>query len=200
MMKHPRDDGFTLVETLVALVVLGFIIVGLAQGLRFGLTAWGLQTRTIADDSALDTTDRVLRYLLAGMEPGYDPHQPAIHGSAHALAFTSELPANAPIGPSRLADIALGVQPGAGLVLHWVPNFHAQWIVPPTPQVTSLLPGVTGITFAYFGPQGKGPAGWLDAWTGNVPPALIRIHLSLIPPGRHWPDIIVAPMRLPDSG
>lgn len=200
MMKHRHDSGFTLVETLVALVVLGFIIVGLAQGLRFGMIAWGLQTKTIAGDSAMDTTDRTLRRLLAGMEPGYDPHHPAIRGSAHALAFTSELPANAPIGPSHLADIALGVQPGAGLVLHWVPNFHAQWLVPPAPQVTSLMPGVTGVTFAYYRGQGKAPAGWLDAWTDNVPPALIRIHLSLTPPGRHWPDIIVAPMRLPDSG
>jgi prepilin-type N-terminal cleavage/methylation domain-containing protein len=77
MMKHRHDSGFTLVETLVALVVLGFIIVGLAQGLRFGMIAWGLQTKTIAGDSAMDTTDRTLRRLLAGMEPGYDPHHPA---------------------------------------------------------------------------------------------------------------------------
>ncbi|GAB0119057.1 PulJ/GspJ family protein [Acidisoma sp. 7E03] len=198
-MTPHRERGFTLVEMLVALVVLGFVIAGLAQGLRFGMSAWALQSKTIAADAALDTTDRVLRSLLARMEPGYDPHQPAIRGLAYAIAFTADLPRNAPIGPSHLADIAIGVQPGMGLVLRWVPEFHAQWITPPRPQVTSLLPGVTAIRFAYYGGQGTDPPAWHDAWTGNVPPLLIRMHLSLTQ-GAPWPDIIVAPMRLPDSG
>lgn len=199
MIPRAGESGFTLVEMLVTLVVLGFVIAGLAQGLHFGMTAWGVQTATIAQDSALDTTDRALRNLLARMEPGNDPHQPAIRGTDHALEFTAELPANAPIGPLRRADIALAVQPGSGLVLHWSPDFHTQWIVPPRPQVTPLLAGVAAISFGYYGAERSAPAGWHDTWTGDVPPALIRIHLSL-PPGRHWPDIIVAPMRLPDSG
>jgi len=199
MMTRADERGFTLVEMLVALVVLSFVIAGLAQGLHFGMTAWSVQTTTIARDSALDTTDRTLRRLLAGMEPGEDPHHPAISGTADALAFIAELPANAPIAPMRLADIRLAVRPGAGLVLRWSPELHTQWTRPPTPRVTPLLAGVTAIGFAYYGAEGRAPAGWHDSWTGNVPPALIRIHLSL-PAGRRWPDIIVAPMRLPDSG
>jgi general secretion pathway protein J len=194
------DGGFTLVETLVALVVLSFIVLGLAQGLRFGMTAWGLQTRTVDRDSALDTTDRTLRSLLARMEPGYDPHHPAIRGSAHNLEFTAELPVNAPTGPSRLATLALGVEEDQGLVLRWMPQFHAQWLAAPATQTAKLLPAATSVTFAYYRPSGSQPAGWVQDWTGNVPPALIRIHLSLVPASRHWPDIIVAPMRVPDSG
>jgi general secretion pathway protein J len=193
-----QEAGFTLVETLVALVVLGFIVLGLAQGFRFGMTAWDVQSGAIDRDSALDTTDRTLRSLLTRMEPGYDPHHPTIIGTAHTLAFTAELPVNAPTGPTRLATLALGVQPRQGLVLRWQPQFHAQWLVAPSPQTVSLLPKADVITFAYYRPPGeKKPSGWLTDWKGNVPPALIRIHLSLIPSRQHWPDIIVAPMCVP---
>jgi prepilin-type N-terminal cleavage/methylation domain-containing protein len=34
---HRNAAGFTLMETLVSLIVLGFIIGGLAQGMRFGM-------------------------------------------------------------------------------------------------------------------------------------------------------------------
>jgi prepilin-type N-terminal cleavage/methylation domain-containing protein len=40
-----RQKGFTLLELLVALVVLGLLVVGLNQGVRAGLTMWGAQTR-----------------------------------------------------------------------------------------------------------------------------------------------------------
>ena len=193
------DAGFTLVETLVALVILGFIVAGLAQGLRFGLHAWDYQNVAIARDSALDTTDRTLRSLLAGLAPGYDAHDPALVGSSSGLQFMADLPVNAPTGPTRLAKMLLAVQPGRGLVLRWQPEFHAHWLVLPQPHMTVLLSDAESITFAYYRPAGSQPAGWVTSWTGNTPPALIRIHLSLMPHSHHWPDVIVAPMRLPDS-
>ena len=42
-MKRP--NGFTLLEILVALTVLGFLLAGLAQGVHFGLLAWGTEVR-----------------------------------------------------------------------------------------------------------------------------------------------------------
>jgi len=195
-----RDAGFTLVETLVSLVVLGFIVAGLAQGLRFGMSLWDRQARGIDRDSALDSTDRTLRALLARMAPGDDPHAPAIRGDAARLIFTAELPANAPARPTRLADLALSVDAAHRLVLRWTPHLHARRLVPVIPQEATLLPGVRRVTFAYFRPASRRqPAGWVDGWQGVDPPELVRVHIGFDDSSRHWPDVIVAPMREADN-
>ena len=186
-----KDAGFTLLETLVALVVLGFIVAGLAQGLRFGLAAWDRQANTIDRDGALDATDRTLRTLLARMTPGNDPKNPAIEGVSDRVAFTAELPLAAPGATIRLSDMAIGIDGAHRLVLRWMPHLHAKLLVPRRPQEVTLLPGVAAITFGYF----QAASGWSDHWKSNDPPDLVRVHLALSNPNVHWPDVIVAPMQ-----
>jgi general secretion pathway protein J len=192
-----QDSGFTLMETLVALVVLGFIVAGLAQGLRFGLAAWDRQALVIDRDGALDSTDRTLRRLLAGMMPGSDQQNPAIIGTNSRLAFTSTLPQGAPAAPLRLSDIVLSVDAGHRLVMRWVPHLHARLAGSPTPREAVLLPGVSSLGFSYYG-SGKS-TGWTDRWQDNQPPMLVRIHIGFVGNRLHWPDVIVAPMRRQDG-
>ena len=40
--------GFTLLEMLAVLAVLGLLLAGLSQGIRFGLRAWDMQAREVA--------------------------------------------------------------------------------------------------------------------------------------------------------
>jgi general secretion pathway protein J len=190
-----KEAGFTLLETLVALVVLGFVVAGLAQGLRFGLAAWDRQSTAIDHDGALDTTDRTLRTLLARMAPGNDPHKPAIQGEPDRIAFTSELPFAAPAKPLRLSNVAIGVDGAHRLVLRWTPHVHAKLLAPLQPQEVALLPGVASIKFGYFLPSGQ----WSDHWQANDPPTLVRMHLAFTNAALHWPDVIVAPMRERDD-
>ena len=195
-----RDSGFTLMETLVALVVLGFIVAGLAQGLRFGLAAWDRQALAIDRDGALDSTDRTLRRLLAGMMPGSDPQNPAVIGTNSRLAFTSTLPRGAPADPLRLSDIVLSVDAEHRLVMRWVPHLHARLAGAPTPRQAVLLPGVASLGFSYYGGAAAGQgAGWTDRWQDNQPPMLVRIHIGFVGGRLHWPDVIVAPMRRQDG-
>jgi general secretion pathway protein J len=194
-MSTDRQAGFTLVETLVSLVVLGFIVVGLAQGLSFGMAAWDRQVRSIDRDSALGSTDRILRALLSRMVPAEDPHAIAVEGDAFRLVFTAELPAHAPAAPTRLADLTLGVDAAHRFVLAWTPHLHARRLAPVVRRQAVLLTGVRQVTFAYFRPSSGGlPAGWTDQWQGATPPSLVRVHIAFEDPARHWPDVIVVPM------
>jgi general secretion pathway protein J len=195
-----RQAGFTLLETLVALVILGFVVAGLAQGLRFGLAAWDRQARSIDRDGALDTTDRTLRTLLAGMAPGIDPAEPAILGTSNRLAFTTELPMSAPASSIRLSDVVLSVDGAHTLTLRWTPHLHAKLIGRLVPREAVLLPGVAGVTFAYYrAASGGKPGAWVGQWQGVDPPELVRVHIAMANPAQHWPDVIVAPVRRHDD-
>src|SRR5262249_53375508 len=104
-----RQTGFTLLEMLVSLVVLGFLVVGLTQGVRAGLRLWDAQTLRIGETGELDAGARVLRALLSGM---WVPQGGAgrgvtgksdIEGHPDRLAFRGDLPTG--LGTTRLAKI-----------------------------------------------------------------------------------------------
>jgi general secretion pathway protein J len=211
--SNPGTHGFTLLELLVALVVFGLLMAGLAQGLRFGLGAWSTQSRVIARDADLDAVERVLRALLGGLDPGRKIDPPNIVGTNAGLAFTAELPRGAPpgrasggasggasdgpaIGDSgRHADMLLHVDAAHRLVLEWLPHLHVRRLgPPPAPVETELLPGIARLELAYWTRDG----GWRDAWRDRVPPDLIRVRLIFVAgDARRWPDIVIAPMRRP---
>ena len=67
-----QANGFTLLELLVALTVLGFLLVGLAQGVHFGLLAWRTGVRLTNSNDDFNTLDSTLRHLIEGADPGDD--------------------------------------------------------------------------------------------------------------------------------
>ena len=192
-MNTGRTAGFTLLEILVALVVLGFLMVGLSQGVRFGLTAWGMQERLINQRGDLDAVDRALRQFVARMDPGTRADPPRVAGTQAEFAFTAALPSVADGGS---ADMLLTVDPAHRFVLRWLPHLHARRTTPPPPpRVETLLEGVGRVRFAYWRPSAAG-GGWVGAWDGKSLPGLVRIQI-VFPEGdrRHWPDIVAAPLR-----
>jgi general secretion pathway protein J len=198
MADPNRGAGFTLLELLVALVVLGFVMVGLSRGTELGLKAWDLQQRTVARIADLDATDRALRNLIGGLDP--TPHKdgtPALAGSAASMTFRGLLPAA--VTSSRIADMQLGLGPDNRLILRWRPYWHEEPFGPPPPETeTELLRGVVRLELAYWGVNGTGPAGWLTAWSAPGPPTMVRVRIGFGPRDpRRWPDIVVALRRDP---
>lgn len=191
-----HESGFTLLEILVALAVLGFLVVGLTQGTRYGLRAWDRQARLVAERGDLDAVDRVLRRLVEQMDPGSPVSAPLLRGTGRTLEFTTDLgPAAGPLG-AREADVRLSAEDGR-LVLRWRPHLHAVRLGPtPPPTVTEILRGVERLEIAY-----RRDGAWRDAWDGARLPEAVRLRL-VFPPAdaRRWPGIVAVPMRARPDG
>lgn len=187
-------DGFTLIEVLVALAVLGFLMLGLSQGLRFGLAAWDGQARMLGRGGDLDVADRALRRIVTQLVPTDDPQRPGLRGAAEALDAVTELPAAAAL-PTRQAQVALGVDGAGRLVLRWTPYLHARWIGPrPAAAESELLRNLARIEVRYW--SGAAGGAWLPTWARMELPDLVRIRLVFARGDpRRWPDIVAAPMR-----
>lgn len=189
--------GFTLLEILVALVVLGFIMAGLAQATRFGAAAWSLQARQTAEAGSLERTGRVLRDLIGLARPPLGLDQKPFAGEAHRLVFLTLLPEQPQTSPIRRAEVAIGVDETHRLVLRWRPQPNADPLLPPAPpQEIVLADGIEAIDLSYrqpLTPKGA-PGQWVRSWTENGLPALVQIHFVRVH-GRHpWPDLVAAPM------
>ena len=101
--------GFTLLEVLVALTVLGLLFFGLVQGSQFVLLGWDRQTRLVARTEDLDAADRTLRRLIAQARPGSKWEPLVFAGTAHSATFTSIMPRPAAGLPTQRADVELVV-------------------------------------------------------------------------------------------
>ena len=192
-MTRDRMGGFTLLEVLVALVVMGFLLAGLSQGTRFGLRAWDIQARMIDQNGELDAVDRTLRRLIQQLDPGNATTGSTLAGTARRMVFTSDLPMAA-VTATRRADMILAVDAAHRLMLAWTPHLHVVRIgPPPAPQATELLRGVDRLEIGYWRRDGVG--GWLNRWPDRELPALIRIRIVFVEgDARRWPDIVAAPM------
>lgn len=194
-----RQGGFTLLETLVVVIVLGLLMVGLTQGVRTALALWNAQQRRVGETAELDAGARILRTLLSDIAipsaagGGGAEAAVAVKGDAGRLSFVGDLPTG--LGNTRRADIVITLHEHA-LVLSWMPHRHETPLGPPSkPTDTELVGGVDRLEFAYWGPAAPGEAAaWLAQWDAPAPPQLIRVRLVFAKGDRRrWPDLIAAP-------
>jgi general secretion pathway protein J len=184
-----RRNGFTLLELLVALTVLGLIMVGIVEGIGYGIKSWDSQARQLDATAELDGIDRVLRELAHGISP---LRNNGFAGQHDRLSFTGRLPLAMPAS-RRAADLTLIVSGDHRLLLRWTPHRHAVSLVAPRVAEVELLRTVQGVEFGYWPAPYQG-GGWRTALADTVP-SLIRLHIVFMPGDpRHWPDLIAAPM------
>jgi general secretion pathway protein J len=205
--SSPRATaGFTLVELLLGLSLMGLLAVMLFGGFRFGLRAWEVGGMRIERQSEAELVQNLLQRQLGEAYSLADPNPQTaaaaiatFQGTQDSLSFVAPLPTQAGVG--GLYRFGLGIVTNGGerrLVLAWQ-VFRPDR--PPRPTVDDnsksvLLHGIEGIDLAYFGRRQAGAAAqWQSDWDDRHGlPELIRLRVTF--PGgdsRAWPDLFVAP-------
>jgi general secretion pathway protein J len=189
-----RDDGFTLLEIIVAVVVLGFILAGLAQASHFGINAWNVQAREAARVAEMERTDRLLRLVINEAAPPLSGDDKPFAGQEHRLEFITRLPDQPETDLVRRAQVAIGVDNQHRLLLRWLPKPNAVALkrLPP-PQEIVLAEGVDHLDMRYRQNLSDGGK-WMPTWTDGAIPALVQMNIVMLNTHHIWPVIQVATM------
>jgi general secretion pathway protein J len=197
--RPTTDTGFSLIEVIVALVVLGFLLAGLAQATRFGIAAWGLETRMAENAASLERMDRVLRRLIEQASPPAAADDKPFTGQEHRMVFMTLLPNEPEAEPYRRAQVSVGVNDHHKLVLRWQPHPVAMLVgVQPSMQEVVLADGMERIDFAYRQAVADGGK-WSKTWADSGLPSVVQIHFVLSSGHHRWPDMQVPTMLDPNG-
>ena len=182
-----REAGFTLVETLVALALVGLVSLLIFEGMRFSQTAWVTRAeRTDAVSLAVEAAEILRGTLGAALDA---PPGASLAGEPGSLVVRSEfVPGGA---ASVLRQLRLSARDGAFVVeSRPVGVEDGPWRLE-----RRLEGGLETLGFRYL----DGAGDWQTTWAATAGlPALVEMRLGFVTL-RHWPDIVVAPGAVPVS-
>ena len=184
-----RERGFTLIELVVAMALLGTMMLLLYSGLSFSVRSWDA-----GDVNGRRTADRrigenFLRRELSELFPmrWKEPNvvKFAFEGEKDHLRFVSSRPAGLAQGGLSLVSLEVQDEGGASrkrnLVMRRAMPDEEQTSFAPLDKAEPvvMIAGVQGVTFEYYGAENDfTPPKWSDTWTRpNRVPEAIRLHI-----------------------
>ena len=205
-----RQAGFTLIELVVAMALLGTMMLLLYSGLTFGLRGWD-----VADASGRRTADRriaenFLRREIAETFPMRFKDamvlKLAFEGKEHSLRFASARPAGISAAGLSLVGLALetdDVKRTRSLVMRRaMPDDEAKDFAPlDRGERTVLFEGLEGVQFEYFGAESDfADPEWTQEWehAGRIP-QLIRLRMRGAD-GTEFPEMVVKLVLSEEAG
>jgi general secretion pathway protein J len=203
---HLVQRGFTLLELLVSLTLLGMMLVLLFGGLRLGVRSWDSVQKQVDNLNSVRSVESFLRREMERVYPYRWKTMPvqryAFLGERNKVNFVAPLPSR--IGAGGLYAIAMELeQTSNGRRLTWkqvpvdpqVKDFSALDQAKEMVLVGAELNAVDDIWLSYFGRDTDGAVPhWVDHWDSVATmPLLIRIQVRFAD-GSEWPDFVVAPM------
>ena len=205
-----RQAGFTLIEMVVAMALLGSMMLLMYSGLTFGLRGWDA-----ADVSGRRTADRriaenFLRREISETFPMRfkDPMtlKIAFEGKEDSLRFASARPAGISAAGLSLVGVTLendDVKRTRSLVMRRaMPDDDAKDFAPlDRADRTVLFEGLEGVKFEYFGSENDfTEPEWTEQWehAGRIP-QLIRVRIRAAD-GTDFPAMVVRLMLSEEAG
>jgi general secretion pathway protein J len=197
-----RDAGYTLIELLAALVIIGMTSWMMLSGITAGRRVWERADVANAQGEVVSGAQMLLRERIERAYPAtrYDkiPTYADFFGASNGVNFLS--PPRDIHAPQGLVRYTLGLAPNGDLVLKALTDLAVDPTASEEPLV--LLHNVQQLDIAYFGvvPPDKEPA-WHDQWQ-LMPalPLLMRVRVGFPPEDtRAWPDLLIKPFAMVDS-
>lgn len=193
-MKPASRSGFTLIEMLVGLALLGLMTLVLFGALRFSIRSWDraeIKTLQVVD---LRIVEGVLRREIGKAFPlrigQANENKIAFEGDSKQVHFVTALPAHLSGGGLSLVALELAEDrdevkqstAGKALVLkHVIPDGETRdFSALDKSDRSVLLKGLEDVEFAFFGQDNDQTEGsWRNQWTSSArTPALLRIKLK----------------------
>lgn len=205
--KYIRSSGFTLLELLVSLMLLGLIAsIGLG-GVRLGARTWETVGMRSKDTGRIQVVRAFLYRELAQVTPVSvaledGTRSLAFKGAGDSLSFVAPLPPHFGLGGLQWMRLELAdatATTSRGLILKRWP-YSAGGEMPDAAdegELHVLLDDVESLGFAFFGSLKDESPAWHDWWEprGRLP-QLIRVRVKFAgDPARIWVDL-VAPRRI----
>ena len=201
----PRQGGFTLLEMVIAITLLG-VMMTLAYGaLRVGNRSWSAVAKVHEATEELRVGYRFLRRELGQALPPRpeldESSRPLFEGKARTLSFVAPLPVRAAGsgGPYRFSLGFDESEEKTRLVLDYQvysgddsDHTEAERVV--------LVEGASSGGFGYFGVVDAGEqAAWHDTWDRtDALPSLVRLNPGRDQESAVWPELVV-PLRNADG-
>ena len=211
-MSRRAQAGFTLVEIVLAMVLLSTMMLLLYSGLSFALRSWDA-----GDAGGRRTADRrigenFLRRELTEVFPMRFKDamtvKVAFSGEAQRLRFVSTRPVGLTMGGLALVSVEVEGDARRGerhlLMRRAMPDEEARDFGPlqnVAEKPTIMIADVDSVTFAYFGSENDfSEPRWMDAWPfpGRVP-QLVRVRVKSAD-GTMLPEIVAKVMLGEEAG
>lgn len=196
--------GFTLLELLVAMVLLGLLASLLYGGLHFGTRVWEKGNQELEQLEEVQTAQRLFRRQLSNAIPYSFEEANArgaitFIGTRHSLWFIGPSPAQSLTGGLyQLLVDGEDVADKKNVMLSFaLLDENSDWsgeIV--NGKTVTILEDIEEIEFAYFGTDRSNlEPRWTDEWVDrSIMPSLIRIIVRFSSGDKRiWPDLIVKP-------